>query len=112
MGQVLYADELVRITEDFICFERYYFPFGSKCVELSAVTHVDVVKPSLSAGKWRIHGSGDFRTWFPFDAHRASRDWIFILHLRNKWRRIGFTATDSDAVRKILLNKDLLVEEK
>ena len=112
MSQLVYTDSLVRITEDSILFEKYYFPFGSKKIELSAIEHVEIYKPSLFSGKWRIHGSGDFRTWFPRDLARPKRDRIFILQLHNKWRRIGFTVEDSAALINIFKDRNMLFIEK
>jgi hypothetical protein len=107
----VYADKLVEITEGEILFRFYYFPFGSKCVRFSEIDHVAVKKPTLISGKWRIWGSGDFRTWFPYDANRPSRDRIFVLSFPDKRRRIGFTVEDSNRVQEILGSKGLLAEE-
>ena len=35
MEKITYSDSLVRITEYSIFFKRYFFPFGSKRIELS-----------------------------------------------------------------------------
>jgi len=112
MAQVIYADKLVLITENSIFFKRYYFPFGSKSIELSIIEYVEVLKPSLLKGKWRIHGSGDFRTWFPLDTDRPKRDRIFILHLHKKWRRIGFAVEYSDALIGVFNNKNIPIIDK
>lgn len=111
MSQIIYSDRLIRITEDSIYFEEYYFPFGSKKVELSSIDRVEVLNPSLLTGKWRIHGSGDFRTWFPRDLERSKRDRIFILHLHKRWRRIGLTVENSDALLDIFKDRNILIQE-
>ena len=108
MTNVAYADRLIRITDDAILFRCYYFPWGSKRVELSAIDHVEVLQPTLLNGKWRIHGTGDFRTWFPRDVKRPRRDLIFILNLHRKRRRIGFTVEDSNAVKKFFADKNMI----
>ena len=112
MAQVIYTDKLVRITENSIFFKRYYFPFGSKSIELSIIDHVEVLKPTVLNGKWRIHGSGDFRTWFPRDTDRSKRDRIFILHLHKKWRRIGFTVEHSDALISVFKDRNIPIIDK
>lgn len=107
-SNIIYSDTLVEITNGYIVFQNYYFPFGSKQVLLSEVDHIEVKEPTLLNGKWRIHGTGDFRTWFPRDWKRPRRDKIFILYLANKRRRIGFTVEDSEKVENILKDKGLL----
>lgn len=110
MITTLYSDSLIQITDETILFRTCYFPFGAKNLELSKIAHVEVLKPTFMNGKWRIHGSGDFRTWFPRDVNRPGRDFIFLLHLKNKWRRIGFTAENSEAVTQIFEEKNIPVQ--
>lgn len=112
MTEVLYFDSLICITKDCVRFKNYYFPFGSKSIEISQIDHVEILVPTLLSGKWRIHGSGDFRTWFPRDVKRSKRDLIFLIHLHNKWRRIGFTAEDSGAVVKIFKDENISIKNK
>ncbi|MFZ0181537.1 MAG: hypothetical protein WAL62_00160, partial [Methanoregula sp.] len=93
---ILYADHLVTITGESITFAYYSFPFaGSRTVAFSDIDHIMVMEPSLINGKWRIWGSGDLRTWFPLDIHRPSRDRIFLMTLKSRRTRIGFTVEDS-----------------
>lgn len=107
-GRILYSDSLLEITDYAILFRNYYFPFGSKRIMLSEIGSVSTRPPSLLNGKYRIHGTGDFRTWYPFDLKRPFRDKIFIITFRHKWLRIGFTVEDSAKVEKILQDKNLL----
>ena len=112
MTEVLYSDNLICITKDLIRFKNYYFPIGSKSIEIAQIDHVKIFKPTILSGKWRIHGSGDFRTWFPRDTKRSRRDLIFIIHLHNKWRRIGFTVEDSGAVIEIFKDKNIQIKDR
>jgi hypothetical protein len=108
----LYNDSLVCITEESILFRRYYFPLLlPKRVHFSKVDHVEVLSPDLWSGSFRTWGSGDFRTWFPLDLHRPSRDAIFILFLKHKRTRIGFTVEDSKTVRFLFRERGLLGRE-
>lgn len=91
MTEIVYTDRLVEITRETIKFRHYYFPFGAKTINIGDIETVETLDPSLLSGKWRIHGTGDFRTWFPRDLQRPKRDAIFVLFLRKRWRRIGFT---------------------
>ena len=103
-----YKDKLIEISSDTIIFKNYYFPTGSKSIQLSQVEYVEEKPPALRNGKWRLHGTGNFRTWFPADYDRPSRDKIFVMKVKSKWMRIGFTVEDSDAVSELLKTKGLL----
>lgn len=107
-SEIIYSDKLVKITNNYILFKNYYFPFGPKKVKFSEIKYIAEKKPTLLNGKWRIYGTGDLRTWFPCDWKRPCRDRIFILSFINKKRRIGFTVEDSETVLKILSEKGLL----
>ncbi|MBU2488732.1 MAG: hypothetical protein KKA60_05015 [Proteobacteria bacterium] len=99
---VLYEDPLVRITDDGIRFSGFHFFVGKKFIPFSGVEKVVVLDNSLATGKWRIHGSGDFRHWFPLDWRRPGRDRIFILFRKDAWWRVGFTAESGQTVQAIL----------
>lgn len=107
-----YSDSLVEITDTFICFKCYYFPFGAKCVRFSEIDHITAEKPNWLNGQYRLHGSGDLLTWFPKDWHRPSRSKIFFAHLRDSSRCIGFTVEDTEKVEQILRSKGLLSPAK
>jgi len=111
VGSSIYSDKLVEITEKSILFRWYYFPFGRRRVPLSEIDHIIAKEPSLLSGKWRIHGTRDFKMWFPCDWKRPKRDRIFIATLRNEPTKIGFTVEDSEKVQDILREKKLLKDE-
>lgn len=67
-------------------------------------------QPGFWGGSWRIWGSGDLHTWFPLDGARPNRDRIFIMFLRNRYWRIGFTVEHSNEVTEILKGRGLLRE--
>ena len=109
-AKVVYSDSLVLITDDEIVFERYYFPFGKrKIVPLADIEQITVERPSMANGKWRLWGTGNFKTWFPMDSKRPKRDRIFFVTLKSQWVNIGFTAENGDEVEKILRDKNLIV---
>ncbi|MHB0947166.1 MAG: DUF1648 domain-containing protein [Sedimentisphaerales bacterium] len=105
-----YKDGLIEILQDNIIFKDYYFPMGAKSVNFSEVEYVQTKKPTLWNGKWRLHGTGDllFRMWFPADYNRPSRDTIFVMKVKNKWTKIGFTVENSQAVSELFKSKGLL----
>jgi len=74
---MIYQDKLITITEDDITSERYYFPTNrKKVVRLSDIEKITVEKPTIRNVKWRIHGTGNFKTWYPRDNERPKRDKI------------------------------------
>lgn len=107
-SKVLYSDKLVEITDETLLLRNYYFPFGSKRVALSRVGSIAAMQPTLRNGKWRIWGTFNFRTWFPRDWKRPSRDRIFVISFPNRGPRIGFTVEDSETVTRILGERGLL----
>ena len=110
-GNVFQTAENTVITDKDITFSFYHFPFGAKQVNLADVDSIEVLEPTLKNGKWRIWGTGDFRTWFPLDWYRPKRDRIFCMRVRNKKTRIGFTAMDSERVEMILREKELIADK-
>jgi hypothetical protein len=95
----LYSDNLIRITEDALHIDG--FLLGSKSVPFSRIKSIKILKPTIRNGKFRIVGTGDFRTWFPSDSLRSRRDMIFVVLMHGKWTRYGFTVEDSAAVKQI-----------
>jgi hypothetical protein len=106
--EILYSDRLVEITSETILFRVYYFPLGKKQINISDIESIEITEPTLFNGKYRIHGTGDFKTWFPRDRKRPIRDKIFIINLHNKRRRIGFTVENSEKIITIFKSKELL----
>ncbi len=105
---VLYADRLVEITDDAILFRVYYFPWGAKVVPFSEIESTEPFALTFWNGKWRIWGTGDFRTWWPADWDRPHRDRAFLLARQGKRVRIGFTVEDPAKVEAILRTRGLL----
>jgi hypothetical protein len=105
---IIYSDSLVKITGNSILFRRYGFFEGDRLVQFSEIEKIVIKKPSIWNGRFRFHGTGDFKTWFPKDFQRYKRDLIFIAVIRHKWWRIGFTVDNSEAVRKIFREKGLI----
>jgi hypothetical protein len=104
-----YKDDLIEITDREIIFRHYFFPFGSdKRVSFSDIERIEVRPRSFLGGSWRIWGTGDFRTWFPLDKARPSRDRIFLIYLQRRFRRIGFTVEHSEEVITIFKELGLL----
>ncbi|MDX9816839.1 MAG: hypothetical protein RBT06_07860 [Smithellaceae bacterium] len=107
---IIYSDSLVEIKHSSILFRRYSFFERDQLVLLSDIEKIVVKKATIWNGKFRFHGTGDFKTWFPKDFQRYKRDKIFVAYIRYKWWRIGFTVEDSDTAIKIFQEKGLIKE--
>ena len=106
---IAYQDRLVSITESEITFAHYYFPSGKpKVVRLADIERISVRPPTLWNGKWRLHGTGNFKTWFPRDYKRFQRDRIFFARLKGHWVEIGFTVEDGERVQKLFKAMNLM----
>ena len=108
MSTIAYSDSLVQIDDRHIVVKRYYPNGKDKRVSLDDIETITAKRPSLWTGKWRLSGTGDFRTWFATDLMRFKRDKIFIVKMKNRWWRIGFTAEDAGRVEQIFREKQLL----
>lgn len=106
---MLYHDGLISITEDKIIFKHYYFPTGKpKIVPLDDIQWIRIEKATVRNGKWRIHGTGNFKTWYPRDNKRFKRDKIFFAKLKTQRVDIGFTVEDAGQVEKIFKERHLV----
>ena len=107
--QIIYQDRLIEISTDSILFKNYYYPsLRPRRIPMSAIEKIVTREPGFFSGKWRLHGTGDFKTWYPLDDQRPKRDTLFIVSFAHKWLRIGFTVENSEAVIKILTDKGLI----
>jgi hypothetical protein len=108
-SEASYRDSLINITSDEMIFYHYYFPTRKqKRVKIEDIEYIAVLEPTLQNGKWRIHGTGNFKVWFPCDRGRPRRDRIFLAVLKSQWVSIGFTAEDGDAVERLLRSRNLV----
>ncbi|MCX6151752.1 MAG: hypothetical protein NTX22_14610 [Ignavibacteriales bacterium] len=109
-SELLYIDKLISISNDEIVLFNYYFPSAaSKKIRFSEILKIETRELTIATGKWRIWGTGDFRTWFPRDYKRSKRDKVFFIFLKTKWIRIGFTVENSAEVIRIFKEKKLLI---
>ena len=110
--KMIYQDHLVSITENTIIFEHYYFPTGKqKVVRFSDIERIEVKKSTILNGRWRIHGTGNFKIWFPRDTKRPQRDRIFFAKLRGQRIEIGFTVENAGKVESIFKERNLIKPE-
>ena len=107
--EILYQDGLIEIRKDVLILKNYYYPSkSSKSIKINDIEKTEMKKPTIISGKWRIQGTGDFRTWYPLDISRPKRDKIFIIIYKNKWIRSGFTVENSKRVEEIFRKQHLI----
>ena len=105
----IYRDKLVSIDMEKITFYNYYYPSGAaKTVFWNDIKSISVEEPTIWNGKWRLHGTGSLRIWFPRDMKRPLRDRIFFAELKSQKIKIGFTVEDSEKVEAIFSGKSLI----
>lgn len=108
-NETLYSDSLVQIMNDRIVFEHYYYPSGTeKEVPFTDILRISVKPATLWNGKWRLHGTSNFKIWYPKDKNRPKRDRIFFATLKDQWVKIGFTVENGTVVERILKDKHLM----
>jgi hypothetical protein len=102
-SETLYGDSLIKIENSTITFYNYN-PFSGKekIIPMDQIESIQVKKPSIWNGRFRIAGTGGFGVWFPSDLGRPSRDKIFVAKMKKRWVfHVGFTVENSDAVEKV-----------
>jgi hypothetical protein len=107
-ADILYSDSLVEVSTEIILFKRYYFPLGAKRLKLSDIERIIIQQPGFFTGKYRLQGGAGLHTWFPMDLQRPRRNKIFLIILRNRRRRIGFTVENEAALEQIFRERKLM----
>ncbi len=108
--QSVYSDSLVEVSQTGIRFRYYYFPVGTKLVRFTDILCIQKKPSTLLNGKWRLWGTGDFKTWFPRDWRRPQRSCIFLLRLTTQKTLIGFTVENPERFVEVLKSKGLKIE--
>jgi hypothetical protein len=105
----LYRDRYIEVYPEFLILKGYFFgPFGKKRIDFDTIRMIELINLNFWTGRYRIQGTGDFRSWFALDMDRPSRENAFLIHRRQKWWRIGFSAEDVDRVADLFQAKGLL----
>lgn len=106
---IVYHDRYVEIYPTHMILNGFYFgPIGRKQIDFDSVSSIEALGLDFWKGRYRIQGTGDFKTWFAHDIRRPSRDRAFIVRRAGKWWRIGFSCEDFDKVAALFEAKGLL----
>jgi hypothetical protein len=113
MNNTEYDDDLVHIDSAHVIVKNYYYPSGrDKRVDVRDIDCIHIKRQSVWNGRFRFSGTGNFRTWFATDYERPIRDKIFIMELKNKWWRVGFTVLDSNQAQQVLRHVGMPIVEE
>ena len=110
MDRFEYHDDLVEIGPSQVRVKNYYLNGTDKLVSVQDIEWVRAKRASIFNGKLRFSGTGNFHTWFANDMSRPTRDTIFVMKLRGKWWKVGFTVEDSARARETLGKLGVLKE--
>jgi hypothetical protein len=103
-----YRDKFINLTDDFV--EIFHYSVTGKPVKVPVEEIDRIVRmiPTLANGKYRFHGTGDFRNWFAADYARSRRPFIYRVFIRNQWTRKGFSVEDDAAFAEAIQNHRVL----
>lgn len=105
-----YKDSLIEIANDSLTIKNFHFPMVSKQIPFADIEVVLVLRPTIFNGKYRFWGMGLQSVWFAIDFARANRDAIFVVTIKDKWIRTGFTVEDTADVIHALHQHNIPVE--
>lgn len=106
---IVYCDRFVEIYPDYMILNGFLLgPIGKKRIAFDSVSRIELICLDFWSGRYRVQGTGDFRTWFAHDIDRSSKGRAFLVHRVRKRLGIGFSAEDFDKVTAIFEAKGLL----
>jgi len=66
MTKPIFQDKKLEIYKDYVVVKDYYAPGLDKKLRTSDIENVWVENLTFVGGKYRLLGTGTFRTWAPF----------------------------------------------
>lgn len=97
-NSTVYEDTFVRISTRDVTVKGYGLLGRDKTFALADIRKVEGRPLTFWTGKYRIVGTGDFRTWLGADSGRAKRNIMFVVHPVRGWWRAGYSAEHPDRV--------------
>lgn len=83
MIKPIFHDEKLEIYKDCVIVKDYYAPGFDKKLRTSDIENVWVENLTFVGGKYRLWGTGTFRTWAPFHFGRATRDKALVIRRKS-----------------------------
>lgn len=84
MNNALYFDKIIEIHDDSIVLKNFFPGMSNRKIVYKDIDHIKVLVPNVWNGKYRISGTGDFRSWFNVDGKRPKRDKLFLIFRKKK----------------------------
>jgi len=83
MTKPIFQDKKLEIYEDQVIIKDYYAPRLDKKLRTSDIESVWVENLTFIGGKYRLWGTGTFRTWAPFHLGRDARDKALVIRRKS-----------------------------
>jgi hypothetical protein len=99
--EVLYSDAIVRMREDGVVINRYYWPAGRKRIPYDEIRSFDTRPLKAWHGQYRVQGIDHRGRWYSRDRHRGEKDLAIDLDVGGLIHPV-LTPNDVDTVIEIL----------
>jgi hypothetical protein len=107
MVEYVYQDKYLGITNEQVILYTYYFPCGSKTINISDIVKIEELGLHLCNMKtWGMNCSGN---WFPLDCNRIRKSKAIVFHV-NSCVKPSITPDNYSQVYEIIC--DLLKKKK
>ena len=109
MTKPIFQDKKLEIYKDWVIIKDYYAPRLDKKLRTSDIENVWIENLTFLGGKYRLWGTGTFRTWLPFHFGRDARNKVLVIRRKTGLiKRIKVTLDTQDPVKACGLLCNLL----
>ena len=105
--QPIFQDKKLEIYKDLIIIRDCYAPGLDKKLRISDIENVWVENLTFLGGKYRLWGTGTFRSWFPFHLGREVRDRALVIKRKSgvmKAIKVTLDTEDPSKACELLIN--------
>ena len=105
--QPIFQDKKLEIYKDLVIIKDCYAPRLDKKLRISDIENVWVENLTFVGGKYRLWGTGTFRSWFPFHFGREARDKALVIKRKSgvlKAIKVTLDKEDPSKACELLIN--------
>ena len=105
--QPIFQDKKLEIYKDLVIIKDCYAPRFDKKLRISDIENVWVENLTFLGGKYRLCGTGTFRSWFPFHLGREARDKALVIKQKSgvmKAIKVTLDTEDPSKACELLIN--------